>query len=220
METKEIPFNKHPRFKRLYSELKELRAWKDEMEQQRQQQNVKTEQDPVKPEMSPEFVKLFGDNPEAWEMFDRMMTTRDARVREQAKAEMQQLMNAEQERARQAEEVTQRIVAAIEDKFLDLAEETGIDMTDPKNTERNQILDICEKYQLFNADGAPNIEKANELRAVIYPDRSREVVEEKRQVVAKTNVKTNSSVKESDVFTPSKLKEIEKRGGAHFFQNS
>ena len=217
-ETKEIPFNKHPRFKRIYKELQELRAWKEEMQKQPQEQ-PKAERTVEKPRMSPEFVRLFGENEEAWETWQAMRQAEKAEVLREAEERAKAVLESERAQARQQEEITERVVEMVEDRFLDLGESIGIDLSDPKSTERNQILDICDKYQLFDENGIPNIEKANELRAIIYPERSKEVVQEKRQVVAKTNVKTNSSAKESDMFTHQKLQEIKKRGGVHFFLN-
>lgn len=199
-EEKDIPFHKHPRWKRVQAELEELRKFKEE-------QASKTVEQP-KVEKSPETVpaqyqKFFGDDVEAFKEWSSMM-------REAARAEAEQLIKqretSKELEARKQAEAQQKAVSWAENQFLELTEETGIDMTDAKSTERNQILDICEKYGLFTAEGYPNVKKANELRSVLFPKASDEEVQEKKKVLTKTNAKSNAAPKEKDVWTPSELR--------------
>lgn len=209
----------HPRFKRVWKELEELRTWKQEQEEKAKQPQPEAEK-PKEADMPQEFVSLFGDNPEAWKQMEKMLAARDSQTLAQAESRFKAVLDSQQESAKREKEASERAVQIIEDTFLDLADESGVDFTDRNNTERNQILDICEKYQLFTPDQLPNVKAAYELHKQLYPATDKVEMEEKRKVIAKTNTKTNSSAKESNVFTPSKIKEIEKLGGAKFFMNS
>jgi hypothetical protein len=217
-EKKEIPFNaKHPRFKRVWKELEEsrqavaeLKAWKEEQERKGTQASQ-----PVTPKIPQAFIDLFGDNEEAWAKYQELTEL----SKKEAREEMKHILE-EKEQAKQAQaQAQQKAVDWAEDKFAELADETGIDLSDRDNTVRNQILSICERYDLFTQEGMPNIGKAFELHQELYQKKDDAIVE-KRQIIAKTNNKTNSSTKESEIFTPSKIAEIKKRGGVHFFMNS
>lgn len=213
----------HPRFKRVWKEVEELRAWKQEQEERLKQAPVEAPKSQTS-DMPQEFVSLFGDNPDAWKQMEKMLAARDSQTLAQAEARFKAVLESQQESAKREKEASERAVQIVEDTFLDLADETGIDFTDRDNTERNRLLDLAERYKLFDKmapkdamDAAVSLYK--EFIASRQQDEEREVVEEKRKIASKTNTKTNSSAKESDVFTSSKIKEIEKRGGAHFFAN-
>lgn len=209
-EKKEVPFHKHPRWQRLQKELQEAREEARLAREEAKRPQTVTEEKRLMPEA---FTKLFGSNEEAWGEWQKLglMTEEQVEQKIQAKFEEQQAQS------RMAEEAQSKAVQWAEDEFLNLADETGIDFTDSSNTERNQILDICDKYQLFTADGLPNIQVANELRMQLYPEPENEIVQEKKRVVTRTNVKTNAGAKESNILTPSKLRELEKRGGVDQF---
>lgn len=221
-ERKKIPFDaNHPRFKRVWAELEELRAWKEEQTRKSQEAPQVAQQSQPAPtaDMPQEFIDLFGENREAWEKFRKLSLTPQFDIRSEVQKVLDEQRQQELARKQAEEQAQQQAVQATEEMFYELSEETGIDMTDRGNTVRNQILSIVEKYNLFNENGLPNVRAAHELHAALYPQ-SNNVVEEKRKVVAKTNVKTNSSAKESDFYTPQKLREIQKLGGIHFFKNS
>lgn len=209
VQAKEVPFHKHPRWQRMMKELAEAREEARLAKEAAQEHSKPAE---VVQQMPEAFERLFGSNEEAWTAWQKLgLVTKDEAIqiaksiREEEKAQDQQ-----------AKEAHTKALQWAEDQFLTLSEETGTDFS--SGTERNQVLDIIEKYGLYTAEGFPNIVKANELRAVLYPVKT-EVIEEKRKVAAKTNSKSNSGTKESDIFTPARIKEIEKRGGVLSFLN-
>lgn len=214
-QTKDVPFHKHPRWIRQQQEKEELRAKLEALEAKLNTQSQPKEE--VKQQAMPEaFTKLFGSNEEAWTEWQKLGLMTKSEVEAMTKSMIQQSREEETAKERQAQEANQKALQWAEDQFITLSDETGIDFT--AGTERNQILDIIEKYDLYTTDGLPNIVKANELRAVLYPP-STQAVEEKRKVAAKTGVKTNAGTKESDIITPQKLREMEKRGGiSQFFK--
>lgn len=205
VQKEEVPFHKHPRFQRLTKELKELREWKEEQLKQSEEK----QEAPKKLAMPQEFVDLFGDNPEAWEKYSKLREIDKL----EARSEVQRILDEQSRAQRQEQEAQEKVVAFAEDRFLDLAESTGIDLTDRSNPVRNQILDIVEKYQLYTGDGLPNIDAANDLRLALYPVKN-DVVEEKKKVAARASAsKSSGNAVESEIMTPSKLRAIERQGG-------
>lgn len=196
--TKEVPWHKHPRWIRMQNELKEARETLAKTTQKPAEEPKKSEETKEVPK---QFQKLFGEDYEAYEAWKTFQEQQAVAIykaqKEQEAAEMKKVKSAEEQAAKFAE-----------DAFLELAEETGIDFHDRSNTERNQVLDICVKYDLFLPNGMPNVKKANELRAALYPPKADVVTEEKKKVATKTNAKTNAASDESKVFTSSKLKKM------------
>jgi hypothetical protein len=200
---KEIPFHKHPRWIRTQNELKELREFKEK-------QSHQVQKEPEKPKekasaVPPQYQKLFGDDVEsyeAWRQFQR------EEVKREAESIYEERIRRSEEAKQQEELAQQKAAAYAEDQFLELAEETNIPFHDRNNTERNQILDICVKYGLFDANGLPNIKAANELRSALHPSKSDELTEEKKKVIAKTTGKQNASKSENKVLTPTDLKRM------------
>lgn len=207
-QNKEVPFHKHPRWIRQQQEKEELKAKLEALEQRLSQQEKPTVKEEKK-QMPESFVKLFGENEEAWNEWQRLREMDKA----DARAEVQKLFEEQQAEARKVEEKRSQALKWAEDQFLTLSEETGIEFTETSNTERNQILDICDKYELFTPNGLPNIQAANQLREALYPKKD-DAVEAKKSIAAKTSTKTNSGAKESDVWTPAKIRAVERRGGA------
>lgn len=204
---KEVPFHKHPRWQKLQQELAEAREEaKKAREVAESKQSVKDEPKPM-PEA---FTKLFGSNDEAWKEWQKLgLMTRD-----EVTDYMRQMREEDKAQERAVKEANERTIQWAEEQFTALTDETGVDFTE--GTERNRVLDIIDKYGLYTPDGRPNIVKANELREALYPKKA-EDLQEKKKVVAKTNAKANAGATESDIITPSKLKEMEKRGGVHQF---
>lgn len=198
-EKKEVPFHKHPRWIRQQNELRELREQLAKRDTGAYE--VIEEREAKDSQIPREFVDLFGDNPEAYKAYKAL---NEKHAREIIAAE-RAAEKAERERIAAFQ---QKAVQAAEDALLELSEETGLDLTDQNSTERNQILSICDKYKLFDANGVPNIVAGNELRAVLYPAKSDVTLEEKKKVVAKTNVKTNAIPKEDSIFTTKSLKKM------------
>ncbi len=204
--TKEVPFHKHPRWIRQQREIEDLRK---QLESQKVVEPVVEKQEDK--QVPREFERLFGDDYEAYEawktLMDRQASEKAREVLESRDRERSQRENQEKERETKAIEMT-------ENAFLELSEETGLDLTDAKNSERNQILDICLKYELWDKDGLPNVRKANELRAQLYPEKPNELVEEKKRIVKQTGSQTNAAPKEHNVWTPSSLR---KKSISQFF---
>lgn len=208
---KELRLDKHPRFIRLQQELSEMREWRQKQEEAAKQ--APQPQEEVKQQAMPEaFTKLFGSNEEAWMEWQKLglMTKEDAQA--MTKQLIQQSFEEQREQARKVEEAQTQAIQHIEGIFSDISERTGLDLS--PGTNRNIVLDFIERRNIYDANGLPNVELAYELldeMGKFTP--STDIVEEKKRVVAKTAVKTNSNTQESEIMTPSKLRAIDKRGG-------
>lgn len=210
-ELENVPFNRHPRWKRMEKDLAQARE-DARLAREAAQSKPEVKQENVEQEVPQEFSELFGKNPEAWKLYDRMLQARDAKVLAQAEEKFKNFISEQQNEQQKAADAQQKVVDFAENEFIDLSDDAGVDLTDRNNTVRNQILDIIDENELYDAEGKPNIRAAFKLHARLYP-KAVDPIEEKRKIVSKTNSKTNSSAKESDIMTSSKLKEIERRGG-------
>lgn len=209
-EKKELPFHKHPRFKRIVDENRKLQGEIEELKKMREQ--VPPAISAAEEKVPQEYANLFGEDVNAYRSWQKML---EKTANEQARALFDD-MKKQEAAAKQAEESrNQKAVDYALNELSELAEETGIDLTDDKNTARNQVLDICAKYNLVTPEGFPNIRAAYELHGRLYPTQTPEL-EEKKKVLTKTVTKTNSQAKEDTVMTPKRLKEIEKRGGLSY----
>lgn len=210
-EEKEVPFHKHPRWKRLTAELEELRSFKEEQEKKAKEVSEKPVPAPIS-QVPPQYQKLFGDDVDAYNEWRSVL-------KEEARHEAEQVIQERYEKERQEEqrkkEAEIKAVSWAEDQFQELTDELGVDFTDKSSSERNQILDICEEYGLFTPEGFPNIRAANNLRSKLFPVVEPEEVEEKKKIVSKTNAKSNVVKTEPDVWTPSSLR---KKSMAQFFK--
>lgn len=208
-EEKEVPFHKHPRWKRMTSELDELRAFKEE-QSKKAQEVPKVEPKPIS-QVPPQYQKVFGDDVESFKEWRGLMREQ---AREEAKALLQEQKTNEEREQNQSKEANAKAVSFAEGQLQELADDTGIDFTTGSNTQRNQILEIVTKYSLFTPEGYPNIKLANELREKLYPSTEESTVDEKKKIIAKTNAKNNVVQKDPDVWTPSKLR---KKSISQFF---
>lgn len=206
--TKALPYHKDPRWIRLLNETKaskkEAEALKAKIEALERKTEASSGDVGKSQEVPAKYKRLFGEDFEAykeWEAFQQEETKKIAL------AIYEERIAKEQEMKQQEEQERKKALQFAEDQFLELAEETGIDFHDPDNTERNQILDICVKYNLLDEKGLPLIRSANELRQSLYPATTDDT-EEKKKIVAKTNSKTNAASSESKLFTSSKLKKM------------
>lgn len=200
---KEIPFHKHPRWIKTQEELKELR----EIASRIAEQKAAPKEEPQAPkvtEVPKQYKRLFGEDVEAfleWKQFQRDES------RQEAQALFEEMKAKEKQETSAAEEYQKKAAQFAEDEFLKLSDDTGIALTNRDNTERNQILDICFKKNIFTEKGFPNIALAYEFWKLSSPQKINPV-EEKKKIVAKTNAKTSAASTEEEFYTPAKLKKM------------
>jgi len=197
-----IPFHKHPRFKTMNKELKELREklgdskFSDdiaELKESVQNLNKPSEEIPKK------FVHLFGDNKEAWENFRELVTE----MNQEGLTAHQQKVEAAKEVEKQNQE---RSANFLKESFETLAEDTGLkNLLDEKDSTRNEILQIAIDYAPTDEQGNYSIAKSYKL----WKQLNKQPVEKKtarKKIAAMTTDSKSSGGKEEDVWTPQNLK--------------
>jgi hypothetical protein len=206
-QKKEVPFHKHPRWIRREQEIADLKA---QLEAERSTKQTTAPVIETPGHVPAQFQKLFGDDVEAYKEWQTLLKTES---RKEAESIIEQRQQAEKAQKDQEANFQTKAVSWAEDQFIDLADETGIDFSSQDTTERNQVLDIIVEYGLYDENGMPKIKEANKLREKLYPAKADGLVAEKKSVLTKTATKTSVSSPKSDVWTPSKIREAEKRGG-------
>lgn len=153
---KDVPFHKHPRFQKL---TKTLADKETEISQLRKEMNEKiaaiSSGSQPAPQTPEEFIKLFGDNREAWPFFEKLFSG----IADQRFEARERERTAKETETKQAE---QKVVEAAEQHFTDLGEDIGQDLSNKKNPLRNELLDICERFGMIGMDGVPLIANAYE----------------------------------------------------------
>lgn len=219
--TKMPRLDTHPRFVRLIQQKKEAeeraRKLEEALAEAKPAPSPIMQDDDETP--SVEFIKLFGDNPEAWKHFKRMQDVNNQKAVTLAEQKFQAVLAKEREEQQREAQRREQVISKLEDDFAEMSDEAGVDLTNQKSTVRNQILNIVEEYGLLDAAGVPNLRSAYRLHQKLYP-KVQQNVEERKKVVAKTNAKTNSNVEEIITYTPQRIKEIMQRGGVGFLENS
>ena len=192
-----IPFHKHPRWIQKQDEIQELRTQLEEFKAQSLQSPTATVKRGVPEHLQP----VFGDNVEAYEAMEKEMNARAISAMESRQKEVDL-------RAKAEEAKNQEFVKWAETELSDIGQAIGKNLNDPKSTVRNQILDICDKYGVVDSQGRPNFQKAHELHKQLYPNAvSRETLDEKKKIAAKTDGKTSAQGSDiSNVITSSKLR--------------
>jgi len=200
-QIKEVPFHKNPRWVRMQEELKELRALKSQ-EGERKAEPAAEKGEATVPN---EFRRLFGDDVEAFKEWQTLLRTE---ARKEAEGIIEERTRSADEQREQGESARKAIITQAEDEFAEMADESGVDFSDPNCSERNQILSIIEKYELYDQQGHPRIRKADELRKELYAPKGNQLVEEKKNVIKKTNGKSSVVPKDTGIMTSSKLKKM------------
>ena len=218
--TKEAPFHQHPRWKRMQAELAEAReAARVAQESIQKQQQPKEET--AQQAMPQAFSNLFGSSEEAWGEWQKLGLMTKGQVETLVQSALQSKFEEQHAQEQATAKAHEQAITLAEETFADLSDETGLDFSGGSDA-RNRVLDIAVKYNLLDEQGMPNLRTAFKLYQDMNPAKAEvnDAVKEKREVAAKTNSKTNSGAKESDIYTPAKLKEIEKRGGIHFLMGN
>lgn len=216
-EKKPLPFHKHPRFRRMIKENKELKGQLQELTslmgeiKESAQKNSHSQQEASV--VPPEFQRIFGDDYEAYKLMAQMTQSQAKEIAEKIVAE--QLSAIEQEENKE-QQFHNEFVEWAEEQLGILSDELGVDLTSPDSTERNQILDICEKYGVLDHEGRYDFRAANALRIKLYP--KKKVSEERKKIAANTDQTLNESSSEQDTtMTPSKLRKASLKS---FFKNN
>lgn len=169
-EDKNIPFHKHPRWKQRQKEIEELRRENEELKAKKQPEA--TPQSQAQEDIpDPEFVRLFGDNPEAYKLYSRLREKERHQFKEDVLNEIRQERTKEQEAIKQQETWI--------NTQLDTLHEEGYDFDD------NKLLKVIDEYQPTDRHGNFDFRKGMEIYELKYPKREKINPAPKKKVAAK-----------------------------------
>lgn len=158
-EEEKLPFHKHPRWKEMYNKNKmleeELSKMRGEFEEKvsRVEQRV-APQETVIPE---DFIKLYGDNPEAFRLWQKQQSDLAERIKADIREEGERITSAERAALQEGEKYVEDSLTALE--------------ADGKVFDRNELmkflLDLKEKYGTMPEDAEKNVDFARGLELMI-----------------------------------------------------
>jgi len=197
-EEENVPFHKHPRFKALVGENKHLKetveqlaSLKDEVERLKQA-SVPKETNVQIPAF---FANVWGDNPEAWAMYQQFSAQEKAQYKEEIKKEILAEQNREKE---EAEKWDKWINGQIES-----LEEEG------KEFDRNGLLKVMSDYRPTDGNGNYDFKKGYELYSKLKSlesSDSKTTSKARKEIAGMTTSDNKSETVKSDIMTPDKAR--------------
>lgn len=217
VEEKPEPFHLNPRWKAQRAESKAMREENDALKARLDaleeapsgfdKINERLDNLNAQPETKTvplEHRQAFGDNYDAYSTWLDITTTQARKIAEEMYDSRQQAAQAEQQKQDKA---SADFLSWAEGSLSALGKEEGLDLTDPKSNERNQILKICEDYGIVGKDGNPDFIKANALRKQLFKEEIG-ASDERKAIADKASTNASSPSVESQVgtMTSKKLK--------------
>jgi len=200
-DEKPIPYHKDPRWKRMRQEAEEAKA--EAKRALEEIEKIRTGNQPQAEESVPErFKNIFGEDVKAYKEWMDFQ-------KEIAKQTVLEEMRTAQQAKEQEKQAQDQALQRIEKDLEEIGDEIGVDLVNKESTMRNQLLDICIEYELFDKNDMPNIRKALQLHGKLYPSDTGKVVEEKKSVVTKTTPTNTSPSKKAPVYTHESLKKLD-----------
>ena len=149
-EEEKLPFHKHPRWKEMYNKNKDLEGqltkMRDELESKINTISVSAKASSE--ELPDDFVKLYGDNHEAYKLWRKQQDDLAERIKAEISNEMEQKSQAERQALEEGERYVEESIRALE--------EDG--KTFDKNELMKFLLDFKEKYGALPEDDRGNID--------------------------------------------------------------
>jgi len=176
-----LPFHKHPRWKKVMGELQELREFKESSLKTPREEETKI------PEMPKWFTDIYGENQEGWEAY---VAQRQAEREEDRKAILSDIEKQKQE----AESKVAEMDNWVDEQVLTLKEDPEIGEFD-----RNKLLKVMLDYKPTDDDGNLDFYKGYELYekleskqpSGVNPDKTKTKI--KKSIASQTVKKSNSS---------------------------
>lgn len=204
-----VPFDKHPRFKSLLKTVKTLKEQNAELAVEKQKRELlekKMEQFIESQNLTnntkqipDEFVELFGNNQKAYELFSKMTTKQMEDIVEARLKEMQESQGAEQKAKQELNQYYESVLS-------DLADETGLDLTNEDDSDRNEILKVAIDWNPVDGEGRTDLKKAYELWKTLKDKSSNKA---KKKVAAMT---TDDRTTDTDEEEPAREFGFSKKG--------
>lgn len=193
-----IPFHKHPRFKQLVEERKELREKVSTYEQRLNDlENRFTHQSHSAPEIPSWFVHLYGDNAEAWQLYSEYTITEKERIKNEA---VQELRQSETQAAKRQEEMDNWVSENIQSL-----------KDDGHKFDENKLLKILVDYSPTDKQGNIDFGKGLEILQKLEKVENIESIEKskaKKEIAAHTTSSVEGNTKSKKVMTAKDLRKM------------
>lgn len=190
---KEVPFHKNPRFKRLYQENKELKSTLEDLTA-KIDGLINSKSEPTQ-EVPEEFKYLFGDNPEAYEKFQKLTEAQASKLVEERLGKKE----VEQSKASKAQAEAERV---LEETMEEIADEAG-GLTE---SQRNEIYKVAMEYRPVDEHGNIDLKKSHILWQKLTPQKEKSTA--KKEIAAKTTSNSAPGTTKSKVLTTKDLRNM------------
>ena len=207
-DDEKLPFHKHPRWKALYNENRNLRKQIEDYASTTQKElaDLKAKQSQQQPQsisIPDWFNELYGDNPVAWQKFQ----AHDQQTRNQIK---QEILGEIQQREQVAQQESLKWNTWVDEALTTLGEEIGLNLaegtTDSPNSTRNEILKIALDYQPTDNNGMVDLKKAYLIWKQTKGSQPSEKTEAKKKVADIAGTRSKGEAKERGFVTPKELR--------------
>lgn len=215
-----VPFHKHPRWiarqreiesmreenENLRKSVDDLKPLKEEVEQLKGSRNSPTEfQNHSIPQW---FVTLYGDNPEAWNLYQQNEVQRIAQ--EEQRITQKVLSQLDQQQKKQQEE-QEKYKKMFDQQFDNIGKEHSVDLSyqEGKNSLRNEFTDFVTKNPIYDQNGLLNLKVGWQyFKATRQPVETADKTKlnARKQIAAQTVADTKGEATKKDYVTPNDIR--------------
>lgn len=190
-----IPLHKHPRFKAKVEQVNQLQERLDKLEKSRQQAQTQPQDQSQNVEVPQRFQKLFGvDAPEVWQEFEALVGEIGEK---KAEAKLESYVQEQRQEQQKRQQELQKATHQINQQFADLADETGLPLTNENATERNEIAAIAYENDMIKPDGSYNLKLAYDYWKLKKGNQQTKSDDKRKQIASNTTGSNKSSSSET-----------------------
>jgi len=188
-EDDNVPFHRHPRWKQLYAEKKELESKVNELTEKLDSGLKEVKQSIPQQTTVPEwFREAFGDNAELYAKYRKQNESEREEIKKEIREEMSKQSN--------------------EDRKWEDWVKTQLDTLkgDGEDFDRNELMKFASDYTVVGEDGNIDFRKALDLMRKVKGNPESETAKAKRKLVSVNSAKGDSEPSKKDFFTPADLR--------------
>jgi preprotein translocase subunit SecD len=192
-----VPFHKHPRFKQLVEERKELKEKVDTYEQRLAQLESKASASAQSTEIPAWFVHLYGENAQAWSLYSDYTKAEKDRIKSEAVAEIQQEKSQAENRQREMDGWVSDNIQTLKDEGIKFDE--------------NKLLKVLVDYsptdKAGNIDFRKGLDILDKLEKLEHIDAGKKT-QAKKEIAASTTATAEGTSKGKTSLTAKQLRKM------------
>lgn len=200
VKDKDVPFNKHPRFKEIVDENRHLKEAVESMAKQQREffERVTPRPKPEAPQAPEWFTKAYGEDPSLWDAYSRATAEQQKSIAEQVKREIYE----EQQRYRSQMEAERKEMDEWVERSIDgVRDAHGVDLRSDQDL-MNRVIKFAVEFKPTDDEGAISLAKAYEIYTKLNPAQGQDkAVAEKKAVADRTMSGKQSPSSGKDYFT-------------------